>query len=96
MHWLLIVLVGIEIVLMLLVTLIERDAIKKRISGANGFIWLSIFGACILTSGIVTLLCWLMISGGFALKVALGAMILHLIMGGSTLYYLDRLGKNSA
>jgi hypothetical protein len=96
MHWLLIVLVGIEIVLMLLVTLIERDAIKKRISGANGFIWLCIFGGCIITSIIVTLLCWLMVSGTFALKVAIGAAILHTIMGGSTMTYLDRLGKNSA
>jgi predicted phage tail protein len=93
MHWFWIVCISLEVILMLLVTMIERNAIVNRINGANGFIWYTVITICVMASIVATLGSWVMVGGLYALKVAGAAAVLHFVLGASTLTYLDRLGR---
>lgn len=96
MHWLWILCISVEVVLMFWVTMIERHAIIHRINGANGFIWFSLMIICVIASIVATLASWALVNGIYALKVAGAAALLHLVLGGSTLTYLDKLGRRIA
>lgn len=96
MHWLWIICISVEVILMLWATMIERHAIINRISGANGFIWFSLMIMCVIASIIAMLASWAMVSGIYALKVAGGAAVLHFFVGGVTLTYLADLGNKVA
>jgi hypothetical protein len=96
MHWFWILSITIEVLAILWVTSIERNAILHRINGANGFMLLMVLLMCAGGSIIVTIGSWILMDGMYALKVAGIATLLLLVLGYGSIHYLDALGKKIA